>query len=284
MPSSPTRHCSGTMAIIIFRSRSIPQNRRNSRYRKKSIGIDLGIKHQLTLSAGMVIDYTIKMPANIHPLYQSLSRKTRGSKNYYKTLIKLQKCFAVWTNRKQDVINKLTHVLTTRYKYLCYQRDPVKNWQRLWGTRVLDTNIGGLLTKLSERSVTPCPVGQWIATTKRCYKCQYVLDTPVGLAERVFRCPNCSFVTDRDWNASASIEDLGLELNHCQYYYLLCGTERITTPVETSASTRNKELNDVLVATLNLISFVRVNILDKTVNIDLKSWEFYKEAQSFSLR
>ena len=225
------------------------------------------------------------MPATIRALYQSLSRKTRGSKNYYKTLSKLQKCFAVWTNRKQDIINKLTHVLTTRYKYLCYQRDPFKNWQRVWGTRVLDTNIGGLLTKLDKHSMTPCPVNQWIATTKRCHKCHFVLDTPVGLAERVFSCPKCLLLMDRDWSASCCIEDLGLELNNAKYFFIYRSTVRIATPVETSASTRNKELDDDLVATLNLIPFVRARALDEAGSLNPESCasQSHKEAQGFSL-
>ena len=252
---------------------------------EKSIGIDLGIKHQLTLSAGIVVDYSIKVPVTIRTLYQNLSRKTKGSKNYSKILIKLQKRFAVWTNRKQDVINKIVHILTTRYKYVCYQRDPVRNWQRIWGTRVLDTNIGGLLTKLDKHSVTPCPINQWIATTKRCHKCQYILEAPVGLAERVFSCPNCFFVADRDWNASCCIEDLGLELNNPKYFFIYRGTERIATPVETSASTRNKDLDDDLVATLNRIPFVRARALDEAGSLNPKpcTSQSHKEAQGFSL-
>ena len=141
---------------------------------EKSIGIDLGIKHQLTLSAGIVVDYTIKMPTNLRRLYQSLARKVKGSNNYLKTKTKIQKQFAVWTNRKHDVSHKITQVITTRYKYPCYQKDPIKNWQRIWGKRILDTNIGGLLTELENKSVTPCPVDQWIATTKRCHKCHFI--------------------------------------------------------------------------------------------------------------
>ena len=187
---------------------------------EKSIGIDLGIKHQLTLSASIVVDYSIKMPANLRKLYRSLSRKVQGSKNSLKIRTKIQKQFAVWTNRKHDVSHKITHVITTRYKYPCYQKDPVKNWQWIWGTRILDTNIGGLLMELENKSVTSCPVGQWIATTKHCHNCHYILEAPVPLSELVFRCPNCSYVADRDGNASDSIEDLGLELNQHQYYYV----------------------------------------------------------------
>ena len=252
---------------------------------EKSLGLDLGIKHQLTLSAGIVVDYTIKIPKNLRRLYQILARKAKGSKNSLKIRTKIQKRFATWTNRKHDVSHKITHVLTSRYKYLCYQKDPVRNWQRIWGTRILDTNIGGLLMELENKSVTPCPVGQWVATTKRCHKCHYILETPVPLSERIFRCPKCSYIADRDGNASASIEDLGLELNQHQYYnaFSQSGAERITMPVETSAATRNKELNDDLVATLSRIPFVRASTLDEAGSLNPKSWKSLKEAQGFSL-
>ena len=126
---------------------------------------------------------------------------------------------------------------------------------------------------------------QWIATTKRCHKCHFILATPVPLRERIFRCPNCSYVADRDGNASDSIEDLGLELNQHQYYYVFSqsGTERIVVPVETSTATRNKELDDDLVATLNRIPFVRASALDEAGSLKLKSWEPKTEAQGFSL-
>ena len=252
---------------------------------ERSIGIDIGIKHQLTLSAGVIIDYTIKMPVNLRKLYQSLARKVKGSNNYLKTVTSIQKQFAIWTNRKHDVSHKLTHIITTRYKYVCYQKDPIKNWQRIWGKRVLDTNIGGLLTELENKSVTPCPVNQWIATTKRCHRCKYILETAVPLSERVFHCPNCSYVADRDGNASDSIEDVGLELNHHQYYYILSqsGTEHIAVPVETSTATRNKELYDDLVATLNRIPFVRASALDEADSLNLKSWKLKTEAKGYSL-
>ena len=135
--------------------------------------------------------------------------------------------------------------------------------------------------------MTPCPVGQWIATTKRCHKCHYILEALVLLSERVFHCPKCSYTADRDWNASSSIEDLGLELNQQQYYYVFSpsGAERIIIPVETSAATRNKELQDDLVATLNQIPFVRARALNEAGSLNPKSCasQSHKEAQGFSL-
>ena len=69
----------------------------------------------------------------------------------------------------------------------------------------------------------------------------------------------------------SSIEDLGLELNNSKYFFIYRGTERIATPVEASASTRNKDLDDDLVAIFNLILFVRANALDEVGSLNSES-------------
>ncbi len=71
--------------------------------------------------------------------------------------------------------NKITHILTTSYQLICYQEDPIKNWQRLWGSKILNTNLGALLRTLEKKALTPCPVGQWTATTKCCHNCGTIL-------------------------------------------------------------------------------------------------------------
>ena len=51
------------------------------------VGIDLGIKKLLTLSDGIIFDnnkYILKYEKRIKRLGRSLSRKKRGSNNYYK--------------------------------------------------------------------------------------------------------------------------------------------------------------------------------------------------------
>ena len=50
-----------------------------------------------------------------------------------------------------------------------------------------------------------------------------------------------------------------------------------------SASTRNKDLDDDLVATLNLIPFVRASALDETGSLNPESWTAHKETQGKSL-
>ena len=71
-----------------------------------STGIDGGIAHQLTLSNGVQITYDIPIPGRIKRLYQVLSKKQYGSKNYVKPLRQLRRAFGQWTNQKQDVVHK----------------------------------------------------------------------------------------------------------------------------------------------------------------------------------
>ncbi len=218
-------------------SRSIPE---------QSIGLDFGIKHLLTFSNGIKVEYSLLIPQRIRKLYRRLTKKQRGSNNYMKTKTDLQKAFSKWINRKRDVTNKLISLLTTHYQYICFQDDPIANWQRLWGRHILNTNLGALLTNLKERSVTPCIVDQWSATTKRCAACGYVLEQSLPLSQRLFHCPECGYWADRDVNAAQSIEHLGLQLLD----FDVPAGRRELTPLETRTSTQT------LVDLLNQVPFV----------------------------
>jgi transposase len=228
---------------------------------RKAIGIDFGIKQQLTLSTGIHIKYSITIPPKIQSLARKLAKKQNGSQNYIKTKLKLQKEYELWTNRKKDVIRKLAALLTNHYQFICFQEDPIANWQRVWGRCILNTNIGALLTHFAQKSVTPCVVNQWVATTKRCSHCKYILEEQLELSERTFSCPNCSFTTDRDWNASKCIEELGLDLNHYSHLINELGAERIeVTPWETSTATR---MTADFIAKLNQIPFIRASAVNE---------------------
>ncbi|MFX1537614.1 MAG: RNA-guided endonuclease InsQ/TnpB family protein, partial [Promethearchaeota archaeon] len=220
---------------------------------EQSIGLDFGIKHQLTLSNGIKVEYNLLIPRRIRKLYQRLAKKQYGSKNYVKIKTDLQKAFRKWMNRKRDVTNKLTNLLTTHYQCICFQDDPIANWQRLWGRHILNTNLGALFTNLKERSVTPCIVDQWSATTKRCAACGYVLEVPLSLSQRVFQCPECGYRVDRDVNAAQSIEHLGLQLVD----FDVPAGRRELTPLETCTSTL------ALVDLLTQIPFVRASAVNE---------------------
>ena len=167
---------------------------------EKSIGGDLGIANQLTLSNGIQIQYDFPLPARARDLQKALTRKERYSANWYHTKTKLERVLQHWRNQKEDTTNKLVHVLTSNYDYICLQNDPIANWQRLWGTRILNTALGSLVSKLKRKTTHFCPVERWTATTKRCSQCDTILPEALDLNERIFTCPNptCGYTAPRD--------------------------------------------------------------------------------------
>jgi putative transposase len=178
---------------------------------KRSVGIDGGIAHQLTLSNGIQIQYGIPISKKLRKLYRRLARCTYGSKNYVKCLRRLRQYFIKWTNQKQDTINQIVHLLTQHYQLIAFQKDPLKAWQRIWGRRTLNTALGKLFTTLEKRAVIPIPINQWEPTTKRCSECQMNLPKALPLNQRVFICPNpkCGVRMGRDLNGSTTMEKLG---------------------------------------------------------------------------
>lgn len=92
------------------------------------VGLDFGIKHQLTLSNGLRFEYSIHPSRRVRRLQQELSRKKRGSANYEHTRHLLRREYEKLNNRKRDIQNKLLAFLR-RYPKVVLQDDRVKGWQ-----------------------------------------------------------------------------------------------------------------------------------------------------------
>jgi putative transposase len=195
----------------------------------KTVGIDFGLKTQLTLSDGIVIRYSIPLSLSkrLRRLQQKLSRQQKHSKNWYHTIRQLKKAYATLTNIKQDIKNKLVHYLHTSYGVVCFQDENLKGWQRLWGGKMLSTALGGLISRLKDKVHTPIEVDRFFPSTKRCSRCGNI--RKIGLDERVYVCPVCGLVMDRDYNSSHNIEQEGLKQ--------LPTGRRDVKPVETESST-----------------------------------------------
>lgn len=194
-----------------------------------TVGIDFGVATQLTLSTGIAIQYGVpfRLKKRLRRLHQRLSRQKRGSKNWHKTRHLLEKSYAQLNDMKRDIRNKLVHFLRTRFGVVCYQAENLRGWQRLWGSKLLSTALGGIIGALEERAHTPVRVDRWFPSTKTCSGCGAVRE--VRLDEWVYSCPVCGLVMDRDLNASLNIESEGLKQ---------VGMVRTDfKPVETGAST-----------------------------------------------
>jgi putative transposase len=172
-----------------------------------SIGIDFGVKNQLTLSNGIRIRYTVPVTRRIQQLCRKLSRQQYRSKNWWKTLYKLLKAYAKTINIKRDIRNKLVHFLATNFQVVCYQNENLRAWQRLWGSRMLSTSLGGIIGMLETKVQTPVEIDRFFPSTKTCSRCGH--QRAISLEERIYVCHYCGLVIDRDVNSSRVLEHEG---------------------------------------------------------------------------
>ncbi|MEM0040762.1 MAG: transposase [Thermofilum sp.] len=182
----------------------------------KAIGIDLGIKDQITFSNGIKVQYAVPMPDRIRRLYKAFSRSKykegERSKRGMKLLQKIRRAFQHHKNQKKDIINKIVHYVTTHYEYIAYQDDYIASWVRLYGKRIHETSIGELRERLRRKASTPLEVGRFTRTTGVCINCGTVQH--LSLSDRMVVCPSCHSVLDRDVGAAIRIKQEGLCLGN----------------------------------------------------------------------
>ncbi|MFW9996830.1 MAG: RNA-guided endonuclease InsQ/TnpB family protein, partial [Candidatus Odinarchaeota archaeon] len=177
-----------------------------------SVGIDTGLAHQFTFSSGVQVKYRIPVGNKLRKLCKKLSRQQRWSNNWYKTITKIQKEYVRIFNTKKDIRNKLASFLRANYKIICFQDESLKAWQRLWGSKMMDTSLGAFLTALRERTVTPVEVDRFFPSTQLCSNPECDHKQKMALQERIYVCPECGLVIDRDFNSSINIEIEGLAI------------------------------------------------------------------------
>jgi putative transposase len=225
--------------------------------REKSIGIDLGIKNQITLSGGIRINYSVPITKKMKRLQRELNRREYESKNWYKTKEKLGKEYNKAVNQKRDIKNKLIHKPTETFNIICLQNDSIKAWMKNYGSKVISTGLGGITSALKRKGQTPIVVSRFYPSTQKCSNCSEV--NMIERSETVYACLKCGLVIDRDLNSARNIEKEGLKMlkNEVPMEEV---TRRELTPADTSATTLTNEL----VKYLNNIPRVRAGIVEET--------------------
>jgi putative transposase len=160
----------------------------------------------------------------------------------------LLKSYAKTTNIKRDIRNKLVHFLATNFQVVCYQNENLRAWQRLWGSRMLSTSLGGIIGMLETKVHTPVEIDRFFPSTKTCSRCGH--QRTISLEERIYVCYNCGLVIDRDYNSSCVLEHEG------RHNTLGRGSTEVT-PAETNTATLTLEY-------LNQIAYVKASMVAET--------------------
>lgn len=177
-------------------------------------------------SSGLFVDSNGRRGTN-HKFYREaqeklakeqrkLSRKAKGSKNYYKQLRKTNKIHRHIANQRNDNLHKLSTEIANLYDVVCVEdlnMTAIGNKGFKNGKAAYDNGYGMFLNmleyKLSDRGKYFVKVDKFYPSSQLCSCCGN--RKKLELSERKYVCI-CGLEIDRDLNAAINIKNEGLRL------------------------------------------------------------------------
>jgi len=178
----------------------------------ESVGADFGMKDAfLTLNTGEKIQspqYMKRSLKQLRHLNKAVSRKVKGSNNWWRAVRQLARLYQHIANQRRDWHYKLTTDLCRRFDLIATETLNLDGMKRLWGRKVSDLAFGQfveiLAFKCFKHNREYRKVGQWTPTTKPCSDCGHHNENLL-LSDRQWTCPECGSHHDRDVNAAINI-------------------------------------------------------------------------------
>lgn len=210
---TPTGKC-----FVVLNVEFEPQPRQN---KGNCIGIDVGIKDFYSDSNGNVVPnpkYLEKSMRQLIREQRKLSRKQKGSNNRNKQRVKVALVHEKITNQRNDFFQKQSTILMRENQTICIEDLQVKNMMR---NHKLAQHIGSVswskfFDMLAYKAVwygnDVVKVPTMYPSSQICSCCGYKNPLVKNLTVRIWECPDCHTVHNRDTNASINILNKGLQM------------------------------------------------------------------------
>ena len=189
----------------------------------KQVGLDLGLKSMVITSDGQ----THGNPKFFHQdekklakAQRRLAKKKKGSQNRAKARVKVARIHAQIADRRRDSQHKLSTHIIRENQVVCVESLQVKNMvtNHCLAQAISDVGWSEFVRQLEYKAAwygrTLIKIDKWYPSSKRCFDCGHVLDS-LTLDVRVWTCPECGVVHDRDINAAKNILAAGLAVAAC---------------------------------------------------------------------
>ena len=185
------------------------------------IGIDVGIKDFYSDSNGNVVSnpkYLEKSMRKLIREQRKLSRKQKGSNNRNKQRVKVALVHEKITNQRNDFLQKQSTMLIRENQTICIEDLKVKNMirNRRLAQHIASASWSKFFDMLTYKSVwygnDIVKVPTMYPSSQTCSCCGYKNTLVKNLAVRVWECPKCHTVHNRDANASINILKKGLQM------------------------------------------------------------------------
>jgi len=180
----------------------------------KVVAIDVGIEKLLTTSDGHAFPNLRpyeKALKKLKILHKRLSRKKFLSRNWFKAKIRLARAYEHLKNLRKDMYMKLGKYFAEHYDVLVMEDIQVKQLVgkslRRLRMRLHDVafhELKEIIRYQMEKYGKKLTLVNPAYTSMTCARCGHV-KKDLTLADRVFICPTCDWVADRDYNATLNI-------------------------------------------------------------------------------
>lgn len=195
-----------------------PQPRPNNGGR---IGIDVGIKEFYSDSNGNVVSNPKYLERSMRKLIREqrkLSGKQKDSNNRTKQRVKVALVHEKITNQRNDFLQKESTKLIRENQTICIEDLKVKNMMR---NHKLAQHISSaswskffdmLVYKAAWYGNDVIKIPTMYPSSQTCCRCGYKNPLVKNLAVRIWECPGCHRIHDRDTNAGMNILNKGLQI------------------------------------------------------------------------
>lgn len=185
------------------------------------VGLDVGIKSFAVSDAGTVYEnhkYLRKSEKKLARLQRQLSRKTKGSSNRNKAMVKVAKLHEHVANQRKDMLHKLSTELIRENDIICIEDLAPKNMVRnhKLAKSIVDVSWGEFRRQLAYKAEwygkQLVAIDRFYPSSQTCSVCGEKWDGTKDLKIRKWQCPHCGTTLDRDTNAAINILNEGLRL------------------------------------------------------------------------
>lgn len=219
---------------------------------RKSIGLDYSSSNLYVDSNNITASYPHfyrKAESKLAREQRKLSKMRKGGSNYVKQKLKLSRIHFKISEQRKDYLHKLSYSLATNYDYVCIEDLNMKGISQSLhlGKSTMDNGWGMFTTflkyKLEDRGKELIKVGKFYPSSKTCHNCG-CKNIDLKLSDRVWVCPECGSVIERDYNAAKNILDEGLRMVYNIQNRRNCGDSLLILDSSESLSRKLNHFSD----------------------------------------
>lgn len=187
---------------------------------ERVVGLDMSLENFYVDHKGNMPGFTRntrKYEGQLTKTQRRLSKKKKGSQNWYKAKHRVALVHEKITNSRADFNRKLATELCSKYDAVCIETLSLQGMSRTLhlGKSVHDLGYAGFVSRLKqkaeEKGTHVIQVDRWFPSSRMCHNCGYK-NSELRLNERNWSCPNCGAELSRDENAGKNLRSVGLDI------------------------------------------------------------------------